>query len=241
MAFNYEQIFEAAPCYALVKNLRYEKDDAGRPIKKGELIATSADESELLRLIPKPPMTFKTIRQLKRFLYRCEMMEDIGHYEGAELLKMIDKDKILNWDAINKPGRTMDEMIRLCFQFEYFGERDFYYDYTGSAYHKPSKICDYQIFDEWYDIPFFGGDDREKLYLFFVDLIKVKHSEGFSLSSIFNDISADYMDRIPSYNGEINGYEMWEYLQDRLRNEPIDGITSTPGEDWGFADYMGEK
>lgn len=241
MAFNYEQIVEAAPCYALIKNLRYEKDDYGRPIKKGELIAIAKHESELRQMIPKPPMAFKTIRQLKRFLYRCEMMQDIDHYKGDELLKVIDKDKILNWDAIYKPGRTMEEIVRLCFQSEYFGERDFYYDYTGSAYHNESKIRDYQIFDECYDMPFFCGDDREKLYLFFVDLIREQHSQGQALSAIFNNISANYMDRIASYNGETSGYEMWEYLQDKLRNEPIPGITLNPGEDWGFADYMGEK
>jgi len=241
MAFNYEKIFEAAPCYALIKNLRYEKDNSDRPISKGELIAISTDERELRRMIPKPPLAFKTISQLKRFLYRCEMMEDIDHFTGDELLNMIDKDEILRWDAIHKPGRTMEEMVQLCFEFKYFEERDFYYNYTGSTYHDPRKIRDYQVFDEWYDMPFFGGDDKEKLYLFFVELIRQKHAAGVSLSSIFNDISSDYMDRLASYNGEISGYELWEYLQDRLRNKPIPGITLNPGEHWEFADYMGEK
>ncbi len=241
MSFNYDKIFEAAPCYALIKNLRYEKDNSDRPISKGELIAASTDERELCLMIPKPPLAFKTIMQLKRFLYRSGMMEDIDHYEGDELLKMIDKDEILRWEAIYKPGRTMEEMVRLCFHYEYFGEREFYYDYTGSAFHYPNKIRDYQIFEEWYDMPFFGGDDKEKLYQFFVELIRQKHAEGFSLSSVFNSISSNYMDRLASYNGEISGYELWEYLQDRLRNEPLPGVTLNPGEDWGFADYMGEK
>jgi hypothetical protein len=135
----------------------------------------------------------------------------------------------------------MGEMFQLCIHYNYFSERDFYYNYTGSAYHYPNKIRDYQIYDEWYDMPFFGGNDRERLYLFFVDLIREKHSARVSLNSIFNDISLNYMDRIASYNEEINDSEMWEYLQDRLRNEPIPGITLHPGENWGFADYMGEK
>jgi hypothetical protein len=169
------------------------------------------------------------------------MMQDIDHYKGDELLKVIDKDKVLLWDAIYRPGRTMEEMVRLCFQFGYFGERDFYYDYTGSAYHDPGKIRDYQIFDEWYDMPFFCGDDREKLYLFFVDLIRAQYSKGVTLRSVFKGIAVDYMDRIASYNGETTGYELWEYLQHRLRKEPIAGIALKPGEEWGLADYMGEK
>lgn len=64
MAFTYDKIFEAVPCYALIKNMRYEQDEYYLPIKKGELIATATDESELRRMIPKPPMAFKTIRQL---------------------------------------------------------------------------------------------------------------------------------------------------------------------------------
>jgi len=96
MEFNYEKIFEAAPCYALVKNLRYEKDDYGRPIKKGELIAISPHESELRRMIPKPPMVFKTIRQLDRILYRWKMRQDIEDYIGDELLKKLGKRDICN-------------------------------------------------------------------------------------------------------------------------------------------------
>lgn len=241
MAFNYEKIFEAAPCYALIKNLRYKNDEFDNPIEKGVLIATSINETELSRMIPEPPLTFKTIKQLKRFLYRCEQMDNIFGYQGDELLKMIDKDDVLLWDAIYKPGRRISEMVQLCIENEYFTEEMFYYDYTGTAYHYPNKIRDYLIFDEWYDILFFCGDNKEKLYLFFVDLIREKHSDGISLSSILNRISSDYFDRIASYNGEISGFEYWEYLNERLRNKPIPGITLKPGEYWEFADYFGEK
>ncbi len=68
MKFSYNTILSEAPCFTLIKNLRYKDDDPLLPIRKGVIIQISKSKNELVKIIPKPEGNFKTARQIKRFL-----------------------------------------------------------------------------------------------------------------------------------------------------------------------------
>jgi hypothetical protein len=244
MKFNYKPILSEAPCFALIKNLRYENDNPLLPIKKGEIIQLSTNKSDLYKFIPKPDGNFKTARQIKRFLFRAGIILEYNtEFKGEELLKQIDLDSTLYEEFSFKPGKKISELLELVKEYNWITEDKLYYNYSGSAYHDDCKLRDYQLFDETYDIRFFAGADKEKTYQFVLKYIHSRLALNKPISGILSVVQSDFMESMDNYSGVENfsGYDCWEYLNYRLRNEPIPGIKKCIDSDWDFVDYMGDK
>ena len=244
MKFNYAPILSEAPCFALIKNLRYEDDDPLLPVRKGEIIQVATSKSELYKLIPKPDGNFKNARQIKRFLFRAGIILEYNtEFKGEELLKQIDLDPILYEHCSFKPGKKISDLLELLKEYNWITKDKLYYDYSGSAYHDDCKLRDYQLFDETYDIRFSGGADKEKIYQFVLKYIHSRLALDKPISGILSVVQSDFMESMDNYSGVENfsGYDCWEYLNFRLRNEPIPGIKKCIDADWDFVDYMGEK
>lgn len=243
MKFNYKPILSEAPCFALIKNLRYEDDDPLLPIRKGEIIQISKSKNELIKLIPKPEGNFKTARQIKRFLFRAGDILEYTDFKGQELLKQIDLDPILYEHFSFKPGKKISNLLEILKEDNWITKNNLFYDYSGSAYHDDCKLRDYQLFDETFDIRFFGGADKEKMYQFVLNYIHSRLALDKPISGILAVVQSDFMESMDNYSGVENfsGYDCWEYLNYRLRNELIPGIKKCIDADWDFVDYMGDK
>jgi len=244
MKFSYEPILSEAPCFALIKNLRYKEDDPLLPIRKGEIIQLSTNKSELYKLIPKPDGNFKTARQIKRFLFRAGIIFEYNtEFKGEELLKQIDLDATLYEEFSFTPGKKISELLEVMREENWITQDKLYYDFSGSAYHDFYKIRDYQLFDETYDIRFFAGAYKEKTYQFVLKYIHSRLALGKPISGILSVVQSDFMESMDNYSGteKFSGYDCWEYLNYRLRNEPIPGIKKCIDSDWDFVDYMGDK
>jgi hypothetical protein len=244
MKFSYYTILSEAPCFALIKNLRYKEDDPLLPIRKGEIIQLSTNKSELYKLIPKPDGNFKTARQIKRFLFRAGIIFEYNtEFKGEELLKQIDLDATLYEEFSFTPGKKISELLEVMREENWITEDKLYYDFSGSAYHDFYKIRDYQLFDETYDIRFFAGADKEKTYEFVLNYIHSRLALDKPISGILSVVQSDFIDSMDNYSGleNFSGYDCWEYLNYRLRNEPIPGIKKCIDADWDFVDYLGDK
>lgn len=244
MKFNYAPILSEAPCFALIKNLRYKDDDPLLPIIKGEIIQVATTKSELYKFIPKPDGNFKTARQIKRFLFRAGIiLEYNSEFKGEELLKQIDLDTLIYEEFSFKPGKKISELLEEMRDENWITKDKLYYDFSGSAYHDIYKLRDYQLFDETYDIRFFAGADKEKTYQFVLKYIHSRLALDKPISGILSVVQSDFMESMDNYSGVENfsGYDCWEYFNYRLRNEPIPGIKKCIDADWDFVDYMGDK
>jgi hypothetical protein len=244
MKFNYEPILSEAPCFALIKNLRYKDDDPLLPISKGEIIQVAITKSELYKLIPKPDGNFKTARQIKRFLFRAGIILEYNtEFKGEDLLKQIDLDATIYEEFAFKPGKKISELLEEMRDNNWITEDKLYYDFSGSAYHDNYKLRDYQLFDETYDIRFFAGADKEKTYQFLLKYIHSRLALNKPISGVLSVVQSDFMDLMDNYSGVKNfsGYDCWEYLNYRLRHEPIPGIKKCIDADWDFVDEMRDK
>jgi hypothetical protein len=241
MKFSYASILSEAPCFALIKNLRYKHDDPLLPINKGEIIKISKNKNELIKLIPKPDGNFTTAKQIKRFLFRAGFILEYTDFKGEELLRQIELDPILYEEFSYKPGKKISNLLEELKEYNWISNDKLYYNYSGSAYHDDCKLRDYQLFNETYDIRFFAGEDKEKIYQFILEFINGRLHLGKPISGILSLVQSDFLDAMDNYTGveKISGYDCWEYLNDRLRKEKIPGIKKS--NYWDFTDYLGDK
>ena len=164
MSFNYTPILEKASCFILIKNLRYFEDNQFKGIENGEILSYASELTKLMSELNRSNLNFNDISQLKRFLYMNGFFTDLRNLEGDYLVHEIEEKRISEITPELNDELSCEENLKILFKTEKLRRWEVMYDFGGTAYHKNNKLRDYQVFDETFDIHFFGGKDTNILF-----------------------------------------------------------------------------
>jgi hypothetical protein len=214
MAFDYSPIFPKAPCFVLMKNLRYTKDDNQQKIASGDIISFSDELPPLLAQMNRPPLDYLSIKYLKPFMYSQGFFQDLALLEGNELKEAIDRKSFADIDSRLSDDISVDLILQQLFATGSIKKWNINYDFCGSAYHKKNRLKDFEVYKETFDIRFFGGDDKLVLFDFLKSFFD-KHHLGHNIHAFLKEIRFDFFEMMDAYNGteKIYSYDLWhEFL-----------------------------
>jgi hypothetical protein len=224
MSFNYSNIFDKTPCFVLIKNLRYVKDNSENPIESGEIIKFSANLTSLMAELNRPTLEFDSKEKLKYFLYSMGFFSDLQNFSGDMLLQHIEAKSLSEIDSKIHDDFSNDAVLKVLLETQKLKNWEIMYDFGGTAYQQPNKIRDYQFLSETFDIRFFGGNDQEKMFQF-IFLYFEKHRYQNDLNATLKEIRFDFFEMMDEFNGKtkIYPYDLWhEFLTYLYQNELID-------------------
>jgi hypothetical protein len=214
MPFDYSPILPKAPCFVLIKNLRYDNDDNQQKIATGKIISFSDELTPLLAQLNRPNLDFSSIKNLKRFLYTQGFFQELTLLEGSELRGAIDCKSIAEIDSRLSDGTSVDVILQQLFADGRLKECDIIYDFGGSSYHEKNRLKDFEVYRETFDIRFFGGDNKLVLFDFLKSFFD-KHHLGHNIHELLKEIRFDFFEMMDAYNGneKIYSYDLWhEFL-----------------------------
>ncbi len=222
MKFNYKQILGKAPCYVLIKNLRYLNNDINQEIEHGEIISFSQDLKQLTSLLNQPKLQFSSVNQFKRFLYAQGFFSDLNLLFGKDLIEQIHGKSFSEIDPIFNGELNVDEVLKYLLGNGGLKKWKIQYDFGGTAYHNKNKLPDYYLYNETYDIRFFGGNDIDKLFAF-LELFFKKQYTGIDTYELLNKIRFSFFEMMDSFDGEqkIYPYDLWHEYLNYLYNKDI--------------------
>ena len=184
---------EKLPCIALIKNLKFDNHEMGcGAIAAGEVIKTADFISEVTPFIPIPKKITSEL-QLKRLIFREEIVSDI---DEDCTLEMIDEFDIENeFPEYNKDLNVTGQVMNL------FDEDPYYYNTSLNQFYYENRVRDEVIFGESYVICFLISSDLEKNIAFLTKVIEYYFSKGMEARKIYSKIIDNYIEKI--FAGEI--------------------------------------
>jgi hypothetical protein len=235
MCFDYKLVHEKSPCLVLVKNLRYFHDDIEKRIETGEIISFSQELMPLLAQLNRPSLNFLSFNQLKRFLYTQGFFSELELLTGNELIDNIESKNFSEIDLELNEDESCDEILKFLFDQGKLKKWDIMYDFGGTAYHEKNKLRDYQVYDETFDIRFFGGKDNSVLFDFIQAFFERYHF-GNNTHELLKEIRFDFFEMMDPFDGEkqIYPYDLWREFLQLLFNKDL--ITSDV-----FDEYFTDK
>lgn len=214
MPFDYSPILPKAPCFVLIKNLRYANHDNQQKIATGEILSFSDELTPLLAELNRPALDFSSIKHLKRFLFTQGFFQELALLEGNELREAIDCKSIAEIDSRLSDGTSVDVILQQLFADGRLKEWDIIYDFGGSSYQEKNRLKDFEVYEETFDIRFFGGESKAKLFDF-LNAFFEKHYRGNNIHELLKEMRFDFFEIMDAYNGteKIYSYDLWhEFL-----------------------------
>lgn len=184
---------EKLPCIALVKNLKFDNHEMGcGAIAAGEVIKTADFISEVTPFIPIPnKITSET--QLKRLIYREEIVSDFDEDCTLEMIDGFDIEE--EFPEYNKDLNVTGQVMNL------FDEDPYYYNTSLNQFYNEDTVRDEDIFGESYIICFLISADVEKNNAFLTKVIEYYFSKGMEAQKIYYKIIDNYIEKMLA--GEI--------------------------------------
>ena len=227
MTFDYSIISQKAPCFVLIKNLRYLDDNTKNPIESGEIIQFSDDVTSLMAELNRPTLDFDSKEKLKYFLYSMGFFSDLKQFHGDILLQRIEAKSFSEIDPEIHDELSIDAVLKILFETKKLKNWEIMYDFGGTAYQQNNKLRDYQFFSETYDIRFFGGENQAVMFEFITTYFE-KNRFRNDVNVLLTEIRFDFFEMMDAFNGKtkIQSYDLWhEFLtylnQNSLINDEV--------------------
>ena len=227
--FDYTKL--TLPCLALVRNLKFEDDENGMgKLEFGDIIKISKIRKELIDLIPEPN-PIKTRKQLKRLIFREElldmMMDDFDTLEEVDACPL--KEIFMDIDFSKSIDHIVDEM---------FDNDPYYFNCNMNQYFEQYKIKDRDIFNESYVIGFFVSSNYEANFDYLKAVAVSMMKSGYSASKAINHLHYFYLEQMleGEWNEDMSVQDMFERLNEDLPKF-INGIKKLPDD----YDYLWDK
>jgi hypothetical protein len=216
---------------ALVRNLKFEDDENGMgKLEFGGIIKISKIRKDLIALIPEPK-PIKTRKQLKRLIFREElldmMLDDFDTLEEVDACPL--KEIFMDIDFSKSIDHIVDEL---------FDKNPNYFNYSMNQYFEQYKIKDRDIFNESYVIGFFVSSNYEANFDYLKAVALSMMKSAYSTTKAINHLHYFYLEQIleGEWNKEMSVQDMFERLNEDLPKF-IDGIKTLPDD----YDYLWDK
>ena len=201
---------EKLPCIALIKNLKFENHEMGcGAIAAGEVIKTADFITEVTPFIP-IPKKITSESQLKRLIFREEIVSDIDEDCTLEMIDEFDIED--EFPEYNKDLNVTGQVMNL------FDEDPYYYNTSLNQFYYENRVRDEVIFGESYVICFLISSDLEKNIAFLTKVIENYFSKGMEARKIYYKIIENYIEKLfaGEINEELSEQEMFEAFHEFL-------------------------